>query len=90
MKFENFQLRFKSENLNETIIPFVSISFTILSLLYSGVFWSSILFYSLIIFFFVFYQKDFSNLKIKSFITIFLILTTFFASTRFNEFVAVY
>jgi hypothetical protein len=82
MKFEKFNLRFKSETLNETIIPFISISFTILSLLYSGVLWSSILFYSLIIFFLVFYQKDFSNLKIKSFITIFLILTTFLASNN--------
>jgi len=82
MKFENFQLRFKSETLNETIIPFISINVTILALLYSGVFWSSILFYLLIIFFFVFYQKNFSNFKIKSFITIFLILTTFLASNN--------
>ena len=82
MKFENFRFRFKSDTLNETLIPVISINFTILSLLYSGVFWSSILFYLLIIFFLVFHQKNFSNFKFRSFITIFLILTSFLASNN--------
>ena len=82
MKLENFQLRFESETLNETIIPFLSISFSILSILYSGVFWSSIFFYFLIIFFLVFYKKNFSNLKIRLIIIFILTFTTFLASNN--------
>ena len=82
MKIADFRLTFESEIINNKIIPFLSITLTIFSILYSGVFWSSILFYFLIIFLLIFNRKDLTDIKTKSIITTILIFTAFLASNN--------